>query len=560
MRLNIQKSSLAVVIALSLAIPALSAPQTKTLADGVCLVQDINTSSASPLVVNMLRIDPKAAGVKISAALGRGGVIEPDPTEGRESISTLVGRTGALAGINADFFPFTGDPLGLAIIGGELVSEPMNRAAIGLTSAGEVLCDKMGFSGTITSASGVTWPLGGLNRPRGKNELVLYTPIFGANTGTKDGVEIAVTLDGPVRANADVTATVNADPGSVFGSLIPRDQAILSAQGRSVDWLVQNVHTGDKIKLRFDIKAASGRSWDNVVEAVGGGPCLLKNGQPSVDAAEENFKPSFSTTRHPRTAAGVTSAGELILVTVDGRQSISQGVSLAEMAALMKKLGAVDAINLDGGGSTTLSAKGVLINSPSDGAERPVADALLIYATSSTEQLPTIKFADAGPLTMNSGAGRMLSLVDDTTCKPIADDVTDKVVWGTTGGVGFVNQKGYFTPLKTGQGKIVALLGTQRIELQVFVVPCKPTSLTAKLVADPSGAPNRAQLNVTLSDAYGNGVAGRTVTISVKGGIPDSPTVTTDSKGQTSVGITLDSTRADAKVTVSSSGLTARAK
>jgi len=120
---------------------------------------------------------------------------------------------------------------------------------------------------------------------------------------------------------------------------------------------------------------------------VNGGPLLVRESRPFVDAFTEGFVqpdlPSFyygfGVRRNPGTMAGVN-AGDLLLVTVDGRQpGYSVGLSFPEEALVMHALGARDALNLDGGGSTTMVAGGQLLGRPSDATgERPVGDALLV--------------------------------------------------------------------------------------------------------------------------------------------------------------------------------------
>ena len=121
---------------------------------------------------------------------------------------------------------------------------------------------------------------------------------------------------------------------------------------------------------------------------VGGGPRLLARGRIRVRAAAEGFDPlgapwfsgSFVSARHPRTLAGVRADGSLLLVTVDGRRpGWSAGVTLREAARVMRSLGARDALNLDGGGSTAMAVRGRTVSRPSDpGGERRVSDALVV--------------------------------------------------------------------------------------------------------------------------------------------------------------------------------------
>ena len=135
---------------------------------------------------------------------------------------------------------------------------------------------------------------------------------------------------------------------------------------------------------------ADGRelSLSREIDAINGGPRLLRNGGVEITAFAEGFhwqeNPEFyyrfGIRRNPRTLTGVTASGKLLLVTVDGRlPGWSVGASFRESALIMRSLGAVDAVNLDGGGSTTLSINQQLVNRPSDATrERPIADAIII--------------------------------------------------------------------------------------------------------------------------------------------------------------------------------------
>jgi exopolysaccharide biosynthesis protein len=120
---------------------------------------------------------------------------------------------------------------------------------------------------------------------------------------------------------------------------------------------------------------------EGVVYAIGGGPRLVRDGKVSVTAIEEQFKADVATGRAPRTAVGVTGDGKLLLIAVTGRQAYhSIGVTLEELAGIALELGAKDAMNLDGGGSSTMVVRDYVMNTPSDGRERKVADAILVFA------------------------------------------------------------------------------------------------------------------------------------------------------------------------------------
>ena len=117
--------------------------------------------------------------------------------------------------------------------------------------------------------------------------------------------------------------------------------------------------------------------WPAITTALGGGPRLVRGGQ--IYVTNEGFRPDVLSGAGPRTAFGIDKNGRYIILVADGRQGFySTGLTLQELAATMQKLGAVDAMNLDGGGSTSLVVKGKVINRPSDGYERRVANALLV--------------------------------------------------------------------------------------------------------------------------------------------------------------------------------------
>ena len=108
---------------------------------------------------------------------------------------------------------------------------------------------------------------------------------------------------------------------------------------------------------------------------------MINNGRVAIAAEDEGIAARFVSDRHPRTAIAKTKDGQLLVVTVDGRQpGVSVGMSLTELADLLLEFEASEAINLDGGGSTTMVVNGKLVNSPSDQTgERPVSDAILIF-------------------------------------------------------------------------------------------------------------------------------------------------------------------------------------
>jgi exopolysaccharide biosynthesis protein len=317
-----------------------------------------------------LRVDPRQADLQVVHAL--------DQAVGLETVSAMAARHGAIAAVNGGYFrtsgTYRGDSTGTLMIDGELLSEPdRGRASFALIrepGGASVVFGHMKAEMTLT-VGGVSRSIDGLNRPRGGNELIVFTPQFQRTTLTTAGVELVV-RNGLVERIAE--------GGS---QAIPADGFVASAAGDAAKWIWQHAKAGGTAALArrlLPLEGTSAAGWDRAEDALGAGPLLLRNGRVEITAEREQMSESLSRLRHPRTAIGVTGDGRVLLVVVDGRQPAwSEGALLGELAELLRGLGAVDAINLDGGGSSTMVLNGRVINRPSDEAgERPVGDAILV--------------------------------------------------------------------------------------------------------------------------------------------------------------------------------------
>jgi hypothetical protein len=213
------------------------------------------------------------------------------------------------------------------------------------------------------------------------NEIIAYDSRYGASTDAGPGV----------RAVLDAHDRVVQVTGS-RGGPIPGGGRVLEGIGGGATWLGAHARVGGVVAVREAVVDADRHAVPRSAHAdvVNGGPLLVRDGRPFVDAYTEGFvqpdRPSFyyafAVSRNPRTMAGVTGDGDLLLVTVDGRApGYSVGASFAEEAVAMRALGATEALNLDGGGSTTMVANQELLGRPSDATgERPVGDAIVIRA------------------------------------------------------------------------------------------------------------------------------------------------------------------------------------
>ncbi|MDH7482333.1 MAG: phosphodiester glycosidase family protein [Armatimonadota bacterium] len=537
---------------------------TKELAPGVVLTQIVKECSGPndntiPRIINIVKVDPKAPGIKIKMVLGGDCVWGLDKTKGRETIGSMAKRLRAIAVLNTDFCNWTGDPLGLHISGGELVSEPYpNRTMFGITSDGQYLFDRLEFDARIILPDGRWFPIRGINRPRGDHEMVVYTPKFFKSTCTESNGSEAVVIspDLPIRLGVPLKGTVTCVNPDAGDTPIPENGIVLSGRGTGSDFIKENLKEGVELTLQFNVKGETTTGWEKVIEATGGTPRLVRNGKISLEVEKENLTldSKFVTVTHPRSALGVTADGKLVLVTVDGRQEVSTGMPLKDLAELMLSIGCVDAMNLDGGGSTTLSTWFGTLNSPSDGWLRPLPNALAVFAEEA-EDFDVPEFTISAPSApIVAGSTVRLSLVDSSG-QPIDPKLAEKAIWSMNGVTNFVDQGGVLHAGRVGETEIVVKLDGKIASLPIEVISKATGKLTAELIPDPSGDANKSILNVLVVDAAGKPVQDCMVSVKVTGGASDQPWKNTNADGKASFAITWEE-GTSGEVTASVEGLT----
>ncbi len=332
-----------------------------------------NDEQTGPWFINVLWIDPKRAELKVVHALDEG--------LGLETVSSLAARHGATAATNGGYFTlnglYRGECLGLLVLDGKLISEPhYDREALGLINAGgatDVVFGHLNFSGQV-SANSQRREVQGLNRAIDLDEMVVFTPEFHRTTLTSPDVIEVVVRRGRVAAIRDLKGS----------SQIPVDGYVVSARGKSREWVKDNVRHGSRMTFSWrlnSVEPGEDKKWQGARTILGAGPQLIKDGKVAIPNSQEKITQAFVSEGHPRTAIAKLASGKLLLVTVDGRQpSESIGMSLPVLAQLLLELGAVEAMNLDGGGSTTMVIRNRVVNKPSDQTgERPVSDAILVF-------------------------------------------------------------------------------------------------------------------------------------------------------------------------------------
>ena len=287
--------------------------------------------------------------------------------KGRSTVSQMARELNDIATINAGYFSADGSLIGVTKINGKIISSDyFTRSAIGINSDDTTIFGRVHYSGKITF-HGTTVEINGINCPRDANRLIVYNDFFSNATGTNNfGVEI-------IEHNG-IIIDIARNKGN---NLIPKGGHVISAHGTAAE-LFADAQIGEEIIFSESIDSEDA-DFNSATYILGAGPCLIRNGRIFVTSADEKFPSDIAVGRAPRSAVGVTKYGDYILAVVDGRQAHSRGCTLEEWAdILLNKFGAYNAINLDGGGSTELTVKDNLVNSPSDGSERPVGSALTI--------------------------------------------------------------------------------------------------------------------------------------------------------------------------------------
>ena len=388
------------VVALVLAMPAALRAQagdtvaSRALGSGVAYRHFVDTRG--PWVMHLVRVDLRRDAGRVEIRLERAR----EQLKGRERTSEIARRVslagpGVLAAVNADFFWLTtGENENNQVIGGEwwkgvkVTDSPYDtfdntHSQFALDGAGRPLLDRFTLDANAWRR-GVGTPIINVNfNPSGNPEgTALYTWRYGATTPrdtTRLTAEAALIASGH---RGDTALYVRRGKvSSTSGSLIPPGGAVLAAYGNgSRTREVQAMADGDTVRILLGTLPRMPGGSPSML--VGGWPRILRDGDEvaSNAATLEGTISRNAELRHPRTAIGFSrDSSTLYLLTVDGRSTVSVGMTLPELAGIMRQLGAWQALNFDGGGSTTMVVDGAVMNRPSDPAgEREVGNAVLV--------------------------------------------------------------------------------------------------------------------------------------------------------------------------------------
>ncbi len=376
------------------------APTIETIAPGVEFATYQLLTASGPLVIHAIAADLHRADVHVGTVLADNALVSHG-----ETVGAMADRTGAIAGINGDYFAIgsTDSPTNIVVRDGQLLRMPRKRYAVAITTHGNVDFTEFHFAGQVQLPTRAL-ALDAIDEvPPPDGGVALVTPAFGPLPPLENVTEIPLA---PVSGTPPL-ATYTTGPIADNDAAQPAGYYL--AIGPSAYGITALPNPGESVVASGDLAPIS---LTHIAAAIGGGPLILDDGtwidDPDGPSGGEFDRPI------PSSGVATTADGTLLLIEVDGRQPLeSVGITRPQFAALMRALGAVEGMALDGGGSSTIVARrlgdtvATLQNSPSDGRERPVADGLFVYSTAPAG--PAVRLV-AQPGTIRAVAGAAIAL------------------------------------------------------------------------------------------------------------------------------------------------------
>ena len=331
---------------------------------------------------NVIKVDLNNPHAKINTVAGGGTYTN------KATVSQMANRTNAVALVNGDFFTMQleGAPQGPSVINGETKSSPavLNDIwSFGIDNNDKAFIELTKFVGSVTASNGRSFPIDGLNKTKywyqpsmeysHQNKIQLYDSFWIAKTrGDKNGGEVLLNEN-------NVVEQISYNKG--LDMSIPNGKKILQFSGSAIKFIQDNVKVGDKLGIKYNIEP--NRNWKMMI---GGHAVLVDNG--AVKPYTRDIK--FIDGVRARTAVGISQDGKTVyVVTAEGRTKRSSGLTIAELAKFMQEIGVYKAMNLDGGGSTTMAVRNLgdlnrtrATNPERNGAERRVVNGLGVFNTS----------------------------------------------------------------------------------------------------------------------------------------------------------------------------------
>jgi exopolysaccharide biosynthesis protein len=332
-----------------------------------------------PFAINVLVVDLNAKNLRLESYRPIGLV----PTSEQAKRNEREGHK-VVAAINADFFSFkTGWPVNIQVENGEFVfGTQTQRSHLILDDKNRPHIERTNFDGWVKPVRGKSYTISGINDVHKDDAIILHTSFSDTATSSAGGGKtVSLNLLNSSWSVCDTLRMVVNGSGSPDLTHIPPEEAALwIGNGPSVSSAGEEMKFGDTVLVYLGIRPLI----RNTRTILGGVGMIVANGKPVSDSVNvgEKTNINFLTARHPRTFVGFDrDSTKLFLCVVDGRQQTSVGMNFREMAEFLLSIGVWNAVNFDGGGSTTMVIRGKIVNSPSDKTgERPVANSFQVIS------------------------------------------------------------------------------------------------------------------------------------------------------------------------------------
>lgn len=451
--------------------------------------------------IGVIEADLTNPHLKLELIMGGGKLGE------RSNVSAMAQRTNAVAAVNGDLYNTKGEgsPISTTLIDGELVTSPCvipGIYALGITKDNTASINQFNFSGTVMAANGLSYPISGLNKawywefPAGVHshvdKLHVYSDMWGAATRGQDDYAVDIA---EVMVKDNTVTAISAD--GYFPHGVPEGCYILRAQGQAKAFLLENMQIGDTITIQYQIDPDY--AWETII---GGDGLLVDNGQ-MVDYGKST---EGLTGVRARTAIGISQDGKKIyLIAAEGRTSDSKGLTLGNLSLFLSKIGVWKAMNLDGGGSTTMVSRPLgefsttqTIAVESHSAERRVVEGIGLYSMAPIGALSGLIPSGENCLLIGESSAYQVKAYDEyynpLQTGTLALSYTDSNNLGSW-------QGNVFTPEKSGATVISVAFGDVKGTFPLEVVG-KDSISTMTVTADKSslvdGGTTQLQVAVTL--------------------------------------------------------------
>jgi len=492
-KLRLLTAALSAAIAISSASSVFASPiyemtEQSQLAEGITLKNIRQLTSSGWQNINVIEADLSGNRYTVKALTNKENLSK------LTNVKALAEEHGTIAAINGDFFSWKKDEtsLGSAIGGvvndGDMLTSatsPWNFSTVAQKTDGSFIFDYIDCAIAVAAPNGFITPIEHINKYDDLTTPIIYTKEWGPLSPGSVGTNKEIVIEN------DTVISVNHDMGPVK---FPENGYIISFLSDVSPELLENFNVGDKVEIGVNYEP----KFEDIQFAVGAGTLLLKDGKetPITNDIAGN---------HPRTAIGVNDDHtKLYLVTVDGRQENSKGVTLSTLADIMADIGAYDAANLDGGGSTTLAVKSpytgkqTVANSPSDSYLRAVANGIGIVATNkaSGDGFLTIK-TDSD--CVFAGTEIYLDAKLHDSMGNILDYTPNEFEWVVSQGK---VMEGFYTPVKPGKSTVSVSYGDVTAEKNLRVLE-KPVKISTGLKQYNIKAGDSAYISLVGEDADG---------------------------------------------------------